>query len=367
MESYFAGRLGVGPRVPVAALDELPFFKVVEILDRVGILSIAGYSQSAGSSKSLKLPPAEVRAEGYQIVAEDRFEELLEKIYRNFRKLFPSKAPTLMEAYGWFYHWHNHQGKSSTYLADRVLRHAGKNFHVDPRPITSNSAKISDETRSILTRRTGSLTEIGRACKISPPYIGKIVDSYGIVRVRREQAGRAKSSMINRTDAETLLTLIPRLVDKADAAMMLGYKRFRGQSVVEEMVKNGLLVPFLNGPPECPRVFRIVRDDVTDLLAQLAAKCERGRPTRGALRIGGPAIMISVAKVCRALLDEEVSRAWFDDKTQGIGAIWISKQDLKFLRDHDARHRLAAPEGKPPAPSFDHWRQRANQLLSKPA
>jgi hypothetical protein len=80
------------------------------------------------------MPAERVRARGFQVLAGDRVQALLDELLAGFRNSVSNmREPALTTAYGWLYHWYNVKGglAFSPHLAREFLQHATANYYVN--------------------------------------------------------------------------------------------------------------------------------------------------------------------------------------------------------------------------------------------
>ena len=351
MDSYFAGRLGITKRIAVPALDELPLYDAVELLERVGALHAGGYSRLWRKSKNVNLSQAENRAAAFRIIIQNRLQAVLEATFQEFLQSGTKKTPALTAAYGWFYHWYGLKGGSSfsPYLTEQIVQHATSRFHITGKVESGKALYIAGQQSNCL------LTETARACAIKPRELRKIVELYGLIAPSK----CVGMVLIDRADAETLVAICKRLVKKKEAGAILG---FPAKRTVDDFVERGLLVPFINGPASMPLTYKFLRDDVVDLLSAIKQRCGSGKPKVPTTALGDPTAKVSVADICQALLSGKVAKAWINPKGgTGLRSIVIAEADVKALYSEALRAGRRKSQVKLNGQPFSYWRERVRK------
>ncbi|MBN8979403.1 MAG: TniQ family protein [Rhizobiales bacterium] len=138
MDRWTLGRLGVGRRVSVPALDRMSMTTAIKIVQHVGALEIGGYRIGQQRPDGFDVPMNEVRLAGFKIMQQGRLDEILDKThncYLETRKPRSGKSkmsPTVRTAYGWFGAWFKvwHRSKffeeSSAPFANIILANAAR-------------------------------------------------------------------------------------------------------------------------------------------------------------------------------------------------------------------------------------------------
>jgi hypothetical protein len=352
MDSYFAGRLGLSKRVAFPALDELPLYDVIELLERVGALHAGGYSRLWRNSKNVNLPQAENRAAAFKIIAEDRMQAVLEATYLGFLRSGAKKPPALTSAYGWFYHWYSLRGGSafSPYLTEHIVQHAVSKFHVTGKVESIKATYVSDQQSNCL------LTETAQKCEIKQRELKKIVELYDL-GVPDKGAGL---TLIARADADALVTISKRLIKKKEAGTILG---FRAQKSMDDFIERGLLVPFINGPASMPLTYKFLKDDVVALLSAIKQRCCYEEPNAPTSALGDPRTKVAVAAVCQAILSGKITKAWINPKaSSSLRSIMIAKADTRMLYGEAIKAKCHKKQVKQMGKPFSYWRERAQNL-----
>jgi hypothetical protein len=357
MDSYFAGRLGVAKRIAVPALDELRLSDAAELLERVGALHAGGYSRFWRKSKNVNLSEEENRAAAFGIITQDRLQSVLEATYKGFLQSGEKKAPALTSAYGWFYYWYCLKGGSSfsLFLTEQIAQHAKGKFHIAGKVGRGKAPYIAGQ------QHNRGLNETARECGVKTRELRKIAELYGLIVPNTS----ACMILIDRTDAEALVTIHKRLLKKKEAGAILG---FRAKPSIDSFVKRGLLTPFINGPATMPLTYKFLEDDVADLVSAVKRRCSLKKPNVATRALGGPMAQISVGDICAALLSGEIGRAWINPKGGlGLRSIMIAKADLRVLLSEAHRAKRRAYTTNTGLRPFSYWRERAKELKSEPA
>jgi len=109
--AYLLGRLGVCARKSVPILDALPLDEVVDVIERVGAFELGGYSKKWKTAANLHQPVAEIRAWGFNMLAEGIWPGNRDPLYDAYIRANPHDSnPTINKRLGWFYHWFNGKG-----------------------------------------------------------------------------------------------------------------------------------------------------------------------------------------------------------------------------------------------------------------
>jgi len=136
VDRYLLGRFGVIEARPVPLLDEGTFYDAIDTMERIGAASIAGYQKRWQSAGTLKRPVQEVRAVGFEILANGRLPNLLDSLLASYRKTVENHIePALTSAYGWLFHWLNMKAPkdNAPLLLEEFRRHADANFYLNGR------------------------------------------------------------------------------------------------------------------------------------------------------------------------------------------------------------------------------------------
>ncbi|MEJ0050138.1 MAG: TniQ family protein [Methylovirgula sp.] len=362
MEAYLAGRLGICPRIRVAALDELDLVDAIDLLERVGALDAGGYAKNWRLAKKVNLTQSATRARAYRIITEDRFQEVLDKAHAGFRRANPNRSGNLSAGYGWFYHWYNYQGGKnfSPYLAEQIVRHASRNFYVGREVAEFNSDTISADTLAELLENhenSLSLSEASRITGLNHSTFPKLARALGLM-----EAGRARPRSISKADVSVVAAIWARLIDREAAGDILGLARGSLHGHFKLFVRLGLLMPFIAGPPGMGKTHRFLRDDIEAFCVRARRRCEQqqGRQEDTVLifdRHFGP----TGPHLLQAILSGDIVDAWIDRGQTGIRSISIRRSELVRLRKTPAREETNSSGVTVVAP-FDHWRMRAHQL-----
>jgi hypothetical protein len=367
MEKYFAGRLGIRPTVSVPLLDALELSDAESTIERIGSLDLAGYQKSWSEVKRLKLDTAETCARGFKILIENRFSEVLDRTYSQYKQVSPGANDNLLDCYGWFYPWLGYKGlaRFSMYLVAQVKEHAAGKFRLGRSAVNNLSPRLPDQVRSKITehhRNYYTLAQGAKACGLHPQTFLRLVRSLGLVdHERRSSLGRH----IPRSQIEALMILLPRLINKTDAALLCGMV---SGAFIDQLIREGLIVPFLDCRPPFPKISRVLRDDVEDLFERLKARCRPGLPNGKVKGIGDVGIRMPAHKMVAALIEGFITEAWYDPSKSGLKSLLVSANDLEKLRRHinneDRLNTVAKPK-RAAVPSFEYWVERARNLETR--
>ncbi|MEY9524057.1 hypothetical protein ABIF70_005198 [Bradyrhizobium japonicum] len=134
LDTYILARFGADTADRVPILDSLEMPQVFMMLERIGS-ACEGYSKTWRSAKSMGLPLGLVQARGFEVLADDRIEELLTRIYNGYLAQGGRPDDGFGRCYGWLYHWFNHKrgAKFSASLAQAILLHGAARFPVVPK------------------------------------------------------------------------------------------------------------------------------------------------------------------------------------------------------------------------------------------
>ncbi|KRQ14672.1 TniQ family protein [Bradyrhizobium manausense] len=253
-DAYILSRFGVGSGEAVPVLDALPMPDVFKMLERIGS-ACEGYSRTWRSAKTLGVPLGIVQAGGFEVLADNKVEELLTRIYDGYLAQGGKPDDGFGRCYGWLYHWFNHKRSAqfSPSLAQAILLHGAARFPVVP---GVRLGKLPDRARRKL-----SLKAAAAKAGTSVFAMRNIGLALGLISPDR-RSGRHLSFPVDE---------VARIARDLKGALSLEETQARlgiGLQAIREIMSNGSLVPALKGGgPRHVFVFRPA--DVDDLLRKL--------------------------------------------------------------------------------------------------
>ncbi len=290
VDEYSLGRLGVVPARQLALLDELPLFEAVDVLERVGALSLGGYSKTWPNAHRLSTTWNDLLAEGWAVLSSrDGLAGALDRGMAGSRAA--GAAPSLTTSYGWFYHWLNGKGGRgfSGELAEAVVSHAESRFVVDKRA----RAALLPPTE------TCTLVEAAARCGVSQTVMRDVLEQRSLIS--REKI-RGQAFRLPATEMEGVVTAMRNSVDARGATHILGTTT----KTLRELRALDLIRPWVSGSRQTKHAYIFLRADIDGFLNTLSA----GLPERWAveedettLTEAARAYAVPLAVLCREVLE----------------------------------------------------------------
>lgn len=225
LDAYFAGRLGTGARIDVGLLDDLPFRRAVQLVERIGRISLGGW-----------IPRLSKRGEGEDDACRragfDMITEWPVSLFRALDGVLASSCAAgagdgLIARYGWLHpDWLSVEDDEVSALARPLVReHAVRNGIVArDEPILSHDAP---PTVSLSQARTASGMGFERT--------RRMLDEAGVVPSGSRRG--VPFAMDPEAVASALSVGIEETVTRAAAGKMLGV----GRSRIADLLDAGLL------------------------------------------------------------------------------------------------------------------------------
>jgi hypothetical protein len=338
VDAYLLGRLGVVPGRPEPVLDALPLFEAVDVLERVGALSIGGYSKRWTTAQSLKVGWGDLLAEGYAVLAGGRLAEALSRVFDGGAAV--GAAPSLTTAYGWFYHWLNGKGGRtfSPGLMAMVLEHAEARFVVN---------KLA-RAAVLPPTETCTLVEATARCGVTQGVMRDILEQRGLLSRAKV---RGQAFRIPETEILAIEAVMRDSIDIKRAAALLGTQ----WKVVKDLTALGVLVPWVSGGRRTKHAYVYRRADVQAILDQISA----GLPSRlcteedeTTLTAAAHAYAVPLAILCREALEGRLGLWGSMETGGGLQGLIVRRDEVMEVRRGLRGHRQAAV---PARISSDAW------------
>lgn len=259
-DAYLLSRMNAGEAEAVPVLDALSFLDTCRTLERIGA-ACDGYSYEWRSAEALGLPLSVVQAQGFEVLADGKFEEVLTKIYDGFIAQGGRPEEGFTSCYGWLYHWFNHKRgvKFSPLLAAAFHAHGAARFPIVPK------ARLGKLPAAAV--RKLSLKAAAAEAGVSVYGMKSIGLALGLIRTEKRSG-----SQISFPAAE-----VARISRDLKGAMNLDETQRRlgiGFNTMTKLLADGSLVPALRGGNRRHNhVFR--PQDIEDFLTRLGRGARR--------------------------------------------------------------------------------------------
>lgn len=313
-DAYLLGRLGVADRVCVPELDGANFTTTVDIMTRVGAADVGGYLERWQSSKTLGVPDDLMRARGFSILADNKFSDLLDRLYEGYRHSKSKYQPSLGAAYGWLYRWMNLTGKPCKALREMMIEHAADIFLVDKRA------------------RTGKW----RHSKLRTVSLREAIETYGLPRGRALQlaiglgmaevsSGKGRWRPFTKEDIERLRELLPNAGTARQAMTVLNVE----MRAWLHLARAGLVKPLTDKRVTKRRHMYDLRE-VAKFTDRLAGAAPFVKKTREGLV---PIIRsyIGTDKVCQMILDKKIRVLERLSGENGLRSLFVDPTEVHRL------------------------------------
>lgn len=309
MDTYFAGRLGGGERIPHPHLDQLPYRRAVGLCERVGRLASVGWQERL--SRQSSEADAVARRAGFDMML--RFPEAVLDALDEILLVGRSNATAagIGALYGWVYpDWLASEEDEATALIAPIVR-----AHAVSKGVVARDEAILGHGAP----PTVDLTTVVRSTDMGFARCRKILSDAGVIPAGSRQ-GVAFAMDPDRV--ASALRVASKSVGRVTAAKMLGTTRHR----VSDLVDEGVLRLRERG---------IDLTSVQEFREAIMAVCRADPPpdARGLLescRSSG----LSVAVVCSAIVACRLD-AWYADKGRpdfDLRCILVSPAGVKALR-----------------------------------
>lgn len=318
VDGYLLGRLGVVQSTPDALLDALPLAEAIDLLERVGALSLGGYSVRWHNERTLGVTWNDLLAEGYSVVIDGGLSDALTRAFDEGAAA--GAGPTLTTAYGWFYHWLNGKGGPafSADLFRMVLDHAEARFVVDKRA----RAAVLPPTQ------TCTLVEAAARCGVTQGVMRDILEQKGLLDRPKE---RGRPFRIPEAEVVAIAEVLKESVDARGAAVLLGTT----VRVVTGLGALDLLKPYVTGGRRTKHAHIYLQADVQAVLDRLAT----GLPPRlcteedeTTLTAAAHAYAVPLAVLCREALEGRLG-LWGRLATGGgLPALIVQRSEVRTLK-----------------------------------
>jgi len=315
-DRYLLARFGCAETEPVAILDEMNFVETCNILERIGAADV-GFSRKWRTARSLGVPVAKLQARGFEILADNRLDELLTRTYDEFIANGGRPEQGFSACYGWLFHWFNYRRRWKGYdrLAEAMLRHGAARFPIVPR--AKLGTLLPEEHRKLSLKQAAARIGVSTAGMRS---IGLALD---IIKDERT-SGHAKSFPSDLVDR--LARDMTDALSLEEAMDRLGIAR----RVMIQLIEDQTITPALDcRGQKNAYVFR--RTDVDKLLTTLAASSPIvKRPAKGLVALSGlgrgrPA---SVAQGVRLILDGHLTVSQRKTKGAGLQGLFVDPKEV---------------------------------------
>ncbi|QLH71838.1 TniQ family protein [Rhodopseudomonas palustris] len=171
MNRWALGRLGVGRTVSIPILDSMPLWIALNVVSRVGVVAIKGYTFWRGVD-GYDTPAHEIRAAGFRILQSGRLDQLLDEVYGQYlAEKTKNYAETYRTIYGffgeWFKVWYNSKYfvEGARPFADIVIANAARKKVVDlEMKKTTRHAKRTSSAVGRSGRGRASARDVAPAC-----------------------------------------------------------------------------------------------------------------------------------------------------------------------------------------------------------
>jgi hypothetical protein len=237
-DAYLLSRLGAGDAQAVPVLDAMSLSDALKTLERIGA-ACEGYSYEWKSAEALGIPLSLVQANGFEVLADGKLDEVLTNIYDGFIAQGGKPEAGFTSCYGWLYHWFNHKrgAKFSPLLAESFHAHGAARFPIVPKARLGRLP--ADRVRKL------SLKAAAKRAGTSVYAMKSIGLALGLIRTQK-RSGSQISFPVEEVD---------RIARDLKGAMNLDETRRRlgiGQKPMAALLEDGTLVPALRGGRTTP-------------------------------------------------------------------------------------------------------------------
>ncbi len=317
-DMYLLSRFGAAQADPLPILDQLPVYEAVAMMERVGAAA-EGFRQDWQNATKLGIEERNLQQIGFAILREGRLDEVLDRLWNEYKAQVDRKHDGFTTAYGWFYHWFNCKGgrEYSPLLADAFLTHGAERFSINS---NVRLGKLSSDKRRML-----SLKEAAHRCESSVFAMRSIFELLGFLR-HGKRPGAQHSFPID--VVERIAKDLQRSCTLQEAQKRLGI----GHKSIHGLIEQHILTPKLKGGTS-RHVYVFSIDDVDALLERLGSGAKIVHsPSPGLVSLDRRGVVAGgTTELIRCVLDGRLRIRERNPALDGLRGLFAAREDISAV------------------------------------